>query len=319
MSSLFQNAYYLAINFNAVLYGAELVLYSITMQTLCHGEKTWSRGDKFYIGFSTAMLLLITVYMSTEAVFGQEMWIVNSNFPGGATAWFAENASVWYQTLGTASSVALNLLSDALLIYRIYVVWTDFRVIIFPCLLYLASLALGILELYLSGKPDANFFVGNAARLGTAYWASTISLNIISSCFICGRLIYLGRALEADRSTKGRGKAAVRYTGTLSIVVESAIPYSVAGFAFLVAFGPESDLSIMFGAFYGMFSCISPQLIIMRVVTGVAWPKQRTTEISALEFQTLGSSAGPTTTATITASQFEVPDTQDHKSVEEQV
>lgn len=160
-------------------------------------------------------------------------------------------------------------------IYRIYVVWTEFRVIIFPCLLYLASLgescatvtqclyrtsscitiALGILELYLSGKPDANFFVGNAARLGTAYWASTISLNIISSCFICGRLIYLGRALEAERSTNGSlRKDAVRYTGSLSIVVESAIPYSVAGFAFLVAFGLESDLSIMFGAFYGMFS-----------------------------------------------------------------
>lgn len=65
--------------------------------------------------------------------------------------------------------------------------------------------------------------------------------------------------------------------------------------------------------------CISPQLIIMRVVTGAAWTKQGTTEISALEFQTLGSSAGPATTATITASQSEVPDTEDHKSVEEQV
>ena len=90
-------------------------------------------------------------------------------------------------------------------------------------------------------------------QLGTAYWASTISLNIIATCTICGRLIYLGRALEASRTVKG-GKVAVHYTGTLPIVVESALPYSMAGLAFLVSFGIGSDLSIMFGAFYGMFS-----------------------------------------------------------------
>ncbi len=143
--------------------------------------------------------------------------------------------------------------------------------IAFPCLLYVASIglslhcrvmrapftntsqALGILELYLSGKPNADFFVGKAMQLGTAYWASTISLNVIATLIICGRLTYLGRAIEAARNVKG-GKAAVRYTGTVSMVVESALPYSMAGLAFLVSFGIGSDLSVMFGAFYGLFS-----------------------------------------------------------------
>ncbi|RPD54573.1 hypothetical protein L226DRAFT_470935 [Lentinus tigrinus ALCF2SS1-7] len=316
MSSLFQNAYYLGINFNAILYGAELVIYGLTIQALFRHRTQWTRTDKFYMVFSTAILCLITIYMSTEAVFGQEMWIVNADFPGGAAGWFVENVNVWYQTLGTASSVLRNILTDALLIYRVYVIWTDVRVIAFPCVLYIASIALGILELYLSGKPNAHFFVGKAMQLGTAYWASTISLNIITTSVICGRLIYLGRAIEVARNVKGRGMAALRYTGTVSMVVESALPYSMAGLAFLVSYGIGSDISIMFGAFYGMFSCISPQLIIMRIVTGTAWTRDRMAEtMSALELQDVEGRAG--VHATTIAS--EVTSTMDDKSIQRTV
>ena len=52
----------------------------------------------------------------------------------------------------------------------------------------------------------------------------------------------------------GRGKGVVRYTGTLAMVIESALPYSVAGFALLVSYCIGRDVSIPFGAFYGMFT-----------------------------------------------------------------
>ncbi|KAI9068960.1 hypothetical protein FKP32DRAFT_1560646 [Trametes sanguinea] len=313
MSSLFQNAYYIGINFNAILYGVELVLYGMTMNELVSRRKKWTRTDKVYMAFSTALLVLITIYMSTEAVFGEEMWIVNQNTPGGPLGFLVENADIWYQTMGTTASVILNLCSDALLIYRMYVVWTSLWVIAFPCFLYVATIGLGIIELYASGKPNADFFVGRAQQLGIAYYTTTISLNIIATCVICGRLIYLGRALEAARNTQGRGRGVIRYTGTLPMVVESALPYSMAGFAFLVAYGIESDISILFGALYGMFTCISPQLIVLRVVSGQAWTKDQTAQsLSAMEFENLGTSR---TAATTTAAQSEGTSTMDHKSV----
>ncbi|KAI0643325.1 hypothetical protein C8Q79DRAFT_1002543 [Trametes meyenii] len=301
MSALFQNAYYLAINFNAILYGVELACYEMTISALFRRRKKWGRTDKFYMAFSTALLLLITIYVSTEAVFGEEMWIVHADIPGGQVKFFLENANVWYQTMGTTSSIALNLLSDALLIYRMYVVWTHYWVIAFPCFLYVASIALGIIQLYASGKPNGNFFAGKAAQFGTAYYATTISLNVLATCVICARLAYLGRALEAARSTQGRGRGARRYTGTLAVVVESALPYSAAGIAFLVAYGMQSDISILFGAFYGMFTCISPQLIVLRIVTGNAWTKERATDTaSGMEFETLDDSRGGMTTMVAT-------------------
>ncbi|OBZ73320.1 hypothetical protein A0H81_06835 [Grifola frondosa] len=282
--ALFQHSYYLAINFNDILYGVELVLYCMTMQILLQDTKrTTSRT--FFMFFSTVLLFLITIYMSTEAVFGEEMWIVNADYPGGSAAWFAANASVWYQTMGTTASVILNLFSDALLIYRCYILWTDYRVIVFPSLLYLASLGLGIVELFISGSPNGDFFAGEAAKLGTAYYTSTITLNITATCIICGRIIYLGRGIEST----ARGRHAARYTGTMSIVVESALPYSLSGIAFLVSYGMGSQISILFGAFYGMFTCISPQMIILRVIKGHAWTKDKTAE-TALALQSIGTS-----------------------------
>ena len=68
------------------------------------------------MSFSTAMLCLITIYMSTEAVFGQEMWIVHADYPGGQDAYLGDFVNVWYQTLGTAASILQNFLSDALLV-----------------------------------------------------------------------------------------------------------------------------------------------------------------------------------------------------------
>lgn len=112
------------------------------MQALFQRRKKWTSTERFYVAFSTAMLCLITIYMSTEAVFGQEMWVVNADFPGGAAGWFFENVNVWYQTLGTASSVLLNMLSDALLVStqrsaRVFVTNMSFLDADLPCLRHL--------------------------------------------------------------------------------------------------------------------------------------------------------------------------------------
>lgn len=96
--------------------GMELILYGLTVHTLLKNRRKLTRSDKFFIFLSTAMLFLITIFFSTEVVFGEEMWIVNADYPGGSAAYLGEYASVWYQTMGTTSSITLNLLTDALMV-----------------------------------------------------------------------------------------------------------------------------------------------------------------------------------------------------------
>lgn len=78
-----------------------------------------ARGFRLFLYLSTGLLLMITIYVAVQAVFGQEMWIVHADYyPGGSGAYLADNAAVWYQTLGSAASIVLNLMSDGLLVSK---------------------------------------------------------------------------------------------------------------------------------------------------------------------------------------------------------
>ncbi|KAI9066057.1 hypothetical protein FKP32DRAFT_437585 [Trametes sanguinea] len=272
MSSVFQNAFYIGNNFNTIIYGVELTVYILTIQAIRRRPRPSSK-DKLLVVFSTILLLLNTIFVATESVFGEEMWVVNANYPGGSDAYLEDFASVWYQTFGTAASIVLNLFSDALMIYRCYIIWADVRLVLFPTVLYLATFALGIAQLVASGMPHSNYFAGLAQKLGTAYTSSIISLEIILTALICGRILYVAR-----RSERGSARA-LAYTGSAAITIESALPCTLLGIAYLVTFARGDDVSIFFLSIYVMSTCLAPQMIILRVVSGRAWTLDTTEAI----------------------------------------
>ena len=98
------------------LEGMELCVYFLTARAMFSRKTRSVPSDKFFLLFSTCLLLLNTVFVATQAVFGEEMWITNANYPGGMNAYLEDFVSVWYQTFGTAASIVLNLLSDGLLV-----------------------------------------------------------------------------------------------------------------------------------------------------------------------------------------------------------
>ncbi|KIJ65818.1 hypothetical protein HYDPIDRAFT_151450 [Hydnomerulius pinastri MD-312] len=274
-NAVLQNAFYVGNAFNFILYGVELVLYFNTMQILLKNRgSARQKSDRFMIIFSSAVLFLITIYVATESILGQEMWIVNADYPGGSAAYLAAYASAWYQTMGTASGIILQLMSDGLLIYRCLVVWNDRRILIFPCFLWIAALGLGITQLYVDGAPNGNFFVGLAAQIGVAYTATSVGLNIVLTMLICGRIIHHGRQ---TRTFMGAA-AAEMYFGIVSIIIESAIPYSLTGIAFVVAYALNSDMTIFFLSLYVMFTALSPQMLMLRVASGRAWSRETGTQ-----------------------------------------
>ncbi|KAI0821780.1 hypothetical protein BC628DRAFT_1328770 [Trametes gibbosa] len=291
-NAIFQNCYYVGNNFNAILYGVELVLYFASVSIILSGKDKSNADRRFFLWFSTGLLLMITIYVAVQAVFGQEMWIVHADYAGGSGQYLADNAAVWYQTLGSAASVVLNLMSDGLLLYRCYVVWGDARIIAFPCVLYLGTLALGILTCYISGRPSADFFVGKSAQVALAYSTVVIGLNAIVSALICARILWRARQMRGVL-----GEDVVRtYTGAVALIVESALPYTLFGIAYVVSLGLDSPTSILFLSIYVMFTCVSPQMIVLRVLMGRAWSREAATRTrTAMRFtvpHTLDDGAG---------------------------
>jgi cell division protein FtsW (lipid II flippase) len=92
--------------------GVELVMYFATLQSYKRSRKK----RLFYVLYSTVLLILITIDTSTDAVWGEQMWITFRDMPGGPSAFIAQDLSVWYQILGSTAAVALIFLGDALLV-----------------------------------------------------------------------------------------------------------------------------------------------------------------------------------------------------------
>ncbi|KAI0367244.1 hypothetical protein BV20DRAFT_950706 [Pilatotrama ljubarskyi] len=284
--ALFQNSYYVVNLVNAVLYGVELVLYfGILRHIYGNGKRT--SMDKFLAAFSTALVLLNTVFWTTQAYFGQMMWIVHADYPGGADAYWADFGSVWYQVWGIAASVLCNLMNDALLAYRCFVIWNSRRIVILPGILWCASLVSGIGLLYETGRPDGNYFAGVSTIFVNAYTAFTFAFNVLVTSLIVGRIVAVGRRL-------GYSNDEFRvYIGAVAIMVESALPFTIFSAVYLVTYAVGSDIANAF-SFYAMFTCISPLLIILRILSRRAWTRDQ----SCTLFTTTMSYGGQTDYAT---------------------
>ncbi|KAH7890464.1 hypothetical protein F5I97DRAFT_1933774 [Phlebopus sp. FC_14] len=263
----FQHALYIGNNLQSILYGVQLVLYIKTMHLLLGRGAGRKRSDLFYAFFSTMMCILETIWIATQAIMGEEMWISNGDYPGGPSAYWTDYASAWYMTLGTTAVVLLQLMTDGLMIYRCFIVWDSPGVVVVPSIVWLLTLGLGITVLWISGSPNGNFFGGLASHVGLAYYATSILLNTIVTTVICYRVVYHGMKIKRQLGPE----CACTYFDVATVIIESVLPYTVSGLAFVVSFGVGSALSITFGSVYLMFMSISPQMLILRVIMGRAW------------------------------------------------
>ncbi|KAH9934035.1 uncharacterized protein BXZ73DRAFT_45963 [Epithele typhae] len=289
-NSIFQHAWYNSNNLNAVMYGIYLCLNVLTIHFALRGRRRASqkdpRSNMLFIAFSVFLLVFITMWGCIHSVFSELMWITNANYPGGSGKYWMDFASVWYQGLAISASVTIIAGTDAFLVYRLYVVWGFNKPIVaVPCVLYLASVALGICTAVSSALPDAVFFNGTSARIALAYSAVSMALNVLCTTFICARMIWMAREmgdlLGADVTRT--------YTTAVAVIIESMLPYTIAAVGYLVTLGVHSPLAIFFLSPYVMFSVLSPQMIMLRVLMGRGISAETNTKgVSSVRFRGTG-------------------------------
>ncbi|KAH9934030.1 uncharacterized protein BXZ73DRAFT_100869 [Epithele typhae] len=267
-STLFQHSLYIANNISAVLYGVYLSLYYLTVRFAIDDYRRagaqYGRSHRLFVCISTVLLFMITLWIVVKAIFGQEMWVVNENYPGGAQRYYLDHTSAWYYVMpGSVSLVSINAIADAFLLYRLTVVWSPYKVVlIVPSVLYIATL--GVTACVLSAR--ANFFTGTASRVGVGYVSMSLSLNVYCTVLICARMWWFSRVI---RHALGR-QISRKYSGAASIIIESILPYTVFTTAYLVALGLSSPVEVILLGLQVLFSVLSPQMIMLRVLIGRA-------------------------------------------------
>jgi hypothetical protein len=313
-NTLFQNSVYIGIILEDILYGESRDAYHETMQTyqsagagvelllyfktihilLSNRGGARKKSNIFYALFSSMMMLSITVWVATQALFGQQMWLLESDFPGGPDAYWSANIWVWYMDWGTTSVIILQLMTDGLMvgparaclnvcsfrwsqIYRCRIIWNSYRAIVVPAILWLSSLGkhhthhalavasfhvhlvLGVLVDWTSSSPGGDFYTGVASQFGLAYCGVSVALSTILACMICYRLVRHGRRV---REHLGHEYASP-YFAVVTLVVESVLPCTLSGIAFLVSLGVGSPTSVAFVCVYFMMLVRGLRLLIV--------------------------------------------------------
>jgi len=276
-TAVFEGSFYIGIVVAAMLYGLQFAMFCQSTYFQLKGPRQDRKGDRFYIAYGAIILVLITFATSANAVYGQLMWIEHRDYPGGPAAYFMENASIWVQTLGSAADVTGNVMGDALLLYRCYIIFgSKLWVIIGPTLIFVLSTVMAIITVVMSGLPNANLFRGAPVNFGIIWISATVGFNVIVTVMISARLLMARKSLQAV----GGPEFCSVYTGAVAILVESSAPFSILGIIFVILFAKSMPEEFFFSNVWGSFCTLSPQIIILRVSMGAAWNKDTVSQIT---------------------------------------
>ncbi|KAF9522771.1 hypothetical protein CPB83DRAFT_863948 [Crepidotus variabilis] len=276
-----ERGFYIGNTVSCILYGINIYLCFQTIYYLRARRISAGRAS-FFTFFSLWTTALMAIGLACNVVYGQYVWIEGRNdYPGGPGEYFLVNTGWWVNTFGSASAVVTSITSDGLMLYRCFVI-LDRSIwgMILPTLLYLGSIALGMIYVILSALPNSFVFGGKTAQFVVAWTSVSVSFNVVVTMMISARLLYARRELYRSGSRDHNDP----YTNVVAILVESAFPLALSGLLAAVFYGIEHPAAFIFMIIWSFFVAAAPQVIIMRVAMGKAWTRETT--VSHLKFQT---------------------------------
>ncbi|TFK55089.1 hypothetical protein OE88DRAFT_1642333 [Heliocybe sulcata] len=252
-----------------VVYGIHFTIFVQTAYLLMKDLHRKS-SSQFFLAYIIVMFILGTLFVSSSSRVAQMTFVDDRNYPGGPEAWQEAAFSIPANLLGNITFTLANWLADALMIWRCYIIWTArtgryvWLILAIPCLLWLASFAMGTLLLTQVSQPGLSIWSDSSVNFALAYFSISLTLNILTTVLILARLMY--HRLEVTRSL---GHAyGTYYTSVAAMLVESASLYAACSLLFLVPYVLNHPLQNIFMQVLSQVQIIAPLLVIFRVASG---------------------------------------------------
>ncbi|KAF9469643.1 hypothetical protein BDZ94DRAFT_16078 [Collybia nuda] len=259
-------------------YGAQIVLYTSCALYLWSQRNT-RRQSLFLLAYITLLISIETLFMIVQAKTVQDMYIDNRNYPGGPWAYFLATQYLPINVVFYATLFVLTFLSDLLVLWRCWVIWTAsgrfaaYVVTFFPALLLLASFVMGTLWTLQSSQPGLSLYSKLPQAYGMAYYIISLSVNILLTILISTRLFMYRRTILASLPEEH----AKHYVSLATIMVESAALYSVLALIFIITYAVNNPINQIFLGAASSGQQIAGYLIIYRLAEGRAWNKDTLT------------------------------------------
>ncbi|KAG6917361.1 hypothetical protein DXG01_002826 [Tephrocybe rancida] len=256
----------------SVILGLYLVTFVNTLHALFFAGTRWKRIREIHKTMSfVALFMFVNVALgSATSVFVVWKAYVLSP-PGKGEATFSELSS-WPVVLKSADLLTQTTIGDAMLIYRCWIVYGRSWLVIIPSfVLWLGGTVCSVFLVYYEATTTTSALI-TASKLhpyGVAFWASTVSLNIITTTLLVWPIWKVARHHEqfAYQSTNS-GSLNIMKDVTY-VIIESGLMYTVAAFMTFVTYTTKhNSLYIVSSAEVGIAG-IAFNLIITRTAQAV--------------------------------------------------
>lgn len=216
-----------------VLYGFSVLMFMGTIWALTYKRSLQDINRPIAV-VAILLLLVSTVHMIVTIIRVENGFVkYRDTWPGGPAAFFADITEETY-VIKHALYIFQTVLADGVMVYRCYVVWQSIRIIIIPAIVWCTIVATGIHAVYSVSQASNNpgdVFASQLKKWITAFFASTITTNLLCSALLAYRIWAIEREVAKVRTTKkGTMMPLVR------ILVDAAVLYSVVLFSLLICF-----------------------------------------------------------------------------------
>lgn len=284
----------------AIFYGIVITLFFQCMGALLNPANHIRGGIKWgLVAHSVAMFAFVTVFTALNLDLQSISYIDNRDYPGDS--FMFPPGPLGYQFLVYSKPISLvptimfhlnTCLVDGLLLYRCYVTYAmNYWVIAFPCLMYLAAVAIGIA--FINEVAQISSIYSDSvtiADFGTPYYAISISLNILLTLMIVARLARHSRNIR--KAMGGSGTTRGLYSTAITMLVESCALYAVTYILFIGPWSIGNPVANIFFPILAETQVIAPLLIILRVANRTALTNDIIVSgnVDAIHFRTQGRS-----------------------------
>ncbi|KAF7328661.1 hypothetical protein MSAN_02467700 [Mycena sanguinolenta] len=243
-------------------YGVHLTLFVQCVHALYSGRKTRRHNWELLL-FIFILFALGNIGNATSIFYAQKTFIDDRNYPGGPGAYFFEQSTQWVAVLCNSVYIVNTWFQDGLLLYRFWTIYS-------PKLLYRGGTSPYVLD-----------FADSVCHCDPIpYWAISISMTVILTALIAGRLMFMRYRLKKLVGAS----SSMPYVTITAMLVESAAIYSINGIIFLVTYGLNDPTQNLWLPVLGQTQSIAPLLIILRVARGQAFTGATVDQLTSMRF-----------------------------------
>ncbi|KAH8078745.1 hypothetical protein BXZ70DRAFT_658531 [Cristinia sonorae] len=244
----------------SLLYGVAVLMFVLTMWILVQ-NRSRQEVNKTMILTSFLLILLATAELAVNIVRLQTGFMKEGmSHPGGTEGYFLDVSRPTYVAKSTLYN-AQTLILDAAVIYRTFVVWRKWYVVVFPGLGWLALLASTVgVNHALDNLPfnSTNVFGPTTAGWIVSAYATTLVTNISATSLLAWRIWRVNSRSTGYVSTD-------RLSVVLHVVIESGLLYSITIIVALIIFLANSPVIFLFLDIISPIISIVFNLIVVRI------------------------------------------------------